>query len=147
MPNLTAGSPPLQQRVEKFIDSIGQKNAQPVTVPTLCQISVPRPDFQCMDPIEQLELDTPPDVTEALEHAFTRAADFMAVQRSGGDSVSLDAVARLQDSVGLSEAARVVFRERLTEINVDADRGQVFFGVILGLMAAAEVREREGSVR
>jgi hypothetical protein len=45
-----------------------------------------------------------------IAEAFDRIEDFVAVQ---GSEISVDAVNRLQESVGIDEEARATFRDRV----------------------------------
>lgn len=74
----------------------------------------------------------------ALETAFDRIDDFLAVQ---ADELSMDAVLRLQESVGVDDDARAAFARRLSEVQPDAAPGAVLLGVLLGL-SAAELSDR-----
>ena len=66
-----------------------------------------------------------------LDAAFDRIDDFVAVQ---GPAISVDAVDRLQEAVGVSADARAVIRERVAAIG-DASAGSVLLGVLVGLLA------------
>lgn len=74
----------------------------------------------------------------ALETAFDRIDDFLAVQAG---ELSMDAVLRLQESVGVDDDARAAFARRLSEVHPDAAPGAVLLGVLLGL-SAAELSDR-----
>ena len=50
--------------------------------------------------------------------------------------IGMEAVMLLQESVGIDDETRVLFRDRLADISPGAHRGQVLFGLILGLIAA-----------
>jgi hypothetical protein len=67
-----------------------------------------------------------------LDKAFDRIDDFVAVQ---GPAISVEAVDRLQEAVGVDEGARAVIRERIADLG-DASAGSVLLGVLVGLMAA-----------
>ena len=77
-----------------------------------------------------------------LERAFDRLSDFEAVQRGTSFDDLTDAVARLQESVGIDENDRALIRERLQQrSSAPGTHGAVLMGVILGLMAADLARE------
>ena len=77
-----------------------------------------------------------------LERAFDRLSDFEAVQRGASFADLTDAVARLQESVGIDEDDRALIRERLERRSTaSGTHGAVLMGVILGLMAADLARE------
>jgi len=88
-----------------------------------------------MERFPDLALGSPQDISGALERAFDRAADFMAVQRADG-GITVESVTLLQEAVGIAAPARGLFRERLSEVSPASMPGQVLFGVILGLLAA-----------
>jgi hypothetical protein len=67
-----------------------------------------------------------------LDKAFDRIDDFVAVQ---GPAISVEAVDRLQEAVGVDEGARAVIRGRIADLG-DASAGSVLLGVLVGLMAA-----------
>ena len=68
-----------------------------------------------------------------LSQAFDRLEDFMAVW---SDGIPPDAVARLQESVGLDDELRGVFARRLDALQPNAHPGAVLLGLLLGLSAA-----------
>jgi hypothetical protein len=70
-----------------------------------------------------------------MTHAFDRIEAFCAVQLAERGGYSREALARLQDAVGLDEDGRSVISERLPAI-ADADAGAVLLGVLLGLFAS-----------
>jgi hypothetical protein len=75
--------------------------------------------------------------TVALARAFDRIDDFNAVQAGRTGGALRDAVIRLQGSVGIFDATRILIRDRLDEINASPGAaGHVLLGVIVGLMAA-----------
>jgi hypothetical protein len=78
--------------------------------------------------------------TEAgIAEAFDRIENFVAVQ---GTEISVDAVNRLQESVGIDEEARAIFRDRVEALDSRFRAGQVLLGVIVGLLAAQLEAER-----
>ena len=86
-------------------------------------------------------------INDSLARAFARIDDFEAVQANAGGRELIDAVARLQESVGVDDEARALIGERLRERR-DASRrapGHVLLGIILGLIAA-ELRSETESV-
>jgi hypothetical protein len=74
-----------------------------------------------------------------IAEAFDRIEDFVAVQ---GSEISVDAVNRLQESVGIDEEARATFRDRVEALDSRFRAAQVLLGVIVGLLAAQLEAER-----
>ena len=83
----------------------------------------------------------PPEISDALAEAFDRMGDFIAVQCAATGVIGMEAVILLQESVGIDEETRALFGERLGEISPGAHRGQVLFGLVLGLIAAQAERD------
>lgn len=75
-------------------------------------------------------------MTTALDSAFDRLDDFLAVQAGAGPPALLDAVERLQESVGVDAAARGRIAARLEALRFDALSGPVVLGLVVGLLAA-----------
>lgn len=75
-------------------------------------------------------------LTDALDEAFTRIEDFLAVQTAGGSGIELDNVLRLQESVGVDDDTRAVFAQRLSAVQPNAPAGAVLLGLLVGLSAA-----------
>jgi hypothetical protein len=71
--------------------------------------------------------------TLPLNQAMDRLEDFLTVW---SDGVPLDALERLQESVGIDAELRGVFASRLESLQPNAHAGAVLLGVILGLSAA-----------
>jgi hypothetical protein len=74
--------------------------------------------------------------THRLDEAFDRLEDFLAVQ---GPALSADAVARLQEAVGVDADARAVIAERVSALDREGHgttAGSVLLGVLVGLFAA-----------
>ncbi len=79
------------------------------------------------------------EITDSVDTAFDRLADFQSVQAGADADQMLEAVTLLQESVGISDDDRVLLRDRLEEIRgTKPAKGAVLLGLILGLMAAAE---------
>ncbi len=77
------------------------------------------------------------EITDSLARAFDRIADFQAVQSGRSGKELLEAVTRLQESVGIGDEPRAVIAERLDTIAGSSRApGHVLLGVIVGLMAA-----------
>lgn len=78
----------------------------------------------------------------ALDRAFDRLADFVAVQ---GEALDVDAVVLLQESLGIDDDARVLFGERLEQLQPTrpTPTGAALLGLILGLSAAELAAERD----
>jgi hypothetical protein len=72
-------------------------------------------------------------LTESLAQAFDRFEDFLAVW---SDGIPLEAVVRLQESVGVDDDVRGLFAERLEQLQPGAAPGGVLLGLLLGLTAA-----------
>ena len=68
-----------------------------------------------------------------IAKALDRIDDFLSVQ---GDCPSREAVDLLQASVGINEDTRAVLAQRIDAFGEHCHRGQVLFGVIVGLLAA-----------
>jgi hypothetical protein len=85
------------------------------------------------------------DDTSTLERplgeAFDRLEDFLAVWSEG---VTLDAVERLQESVGVNTELRRMFADRLERMQPHAPAAAVLLGLLLGL-SAAELRGSMGA--
>lgn len=75
-------------------------------------------------------------MTTPLDRAFDRLDDFLAVQASASPAALLDAVERLQESVGVDDAARGRIAARLDALRLDAQAGPLTLGLVLGLLAA-----------
>jgi len=75
-------------------------------------------------------------LTDALDEAFTRLEDFLAVQTADGGRLELDHVLRLQESVGVDDDTRAVFAQRLSAVQPDVPAGAVLLGLLVGLSAA-----------
>jgi hypothetical protein len=82
-------------------------------------------------------------LTDALQAAFDRIEDFLAVQSADGAPIALEPVMRLQESVGINDDARAAFVERLSDVQPDGDAGAVLLGLIVGLSAAQLDRDEE----
>ena len=85
------------------------------------------------------------EINDSLARAFARIDDFESVQAGVGGQDLIDAVVRLQESVGIDDEARALIGERLRERG-DASRrapGHVLLGIILGLIAAELHSETE----
>jgi hypothetical protein len=79
------------------------------------------------------------EIADSLATAFDRIGDFRAVQSGAGTEELREAVALLQESVGIRDSERVLLRERLEDISgSDRAGGHVLLGLILGLMASEE---------
>lgn len=79
------------------------------------------------------------EIEESLTRAFGRIADFQAVQRDASADELADAVALLQESVGISDVQRGAVREGIERIaGAERATGHVLLGVIVGLMAGEE---------
>lgn len=77
------------------------------------------------------------EIADSLARAFDRIADFQTVQIGCTSDELLDAVTRLQESVGIADEPRAVIAERLDTIAGSSRApGHVLLGVIVGLMAA-----------
>ena len=85
------------------------------------------------------------EINDSLARAFARIDDFEAVQANVGGQELVDAVVRLQESVGIDDEARALIRERLRERDDASHRapGHVLLGIILGLVAAELHSETE----
>lgn len=70
-----------------------------------------------------------------LADAFDRVESFCAVQLAEQGGFTLEAVARLQEAVGLGDAERRLVAQRLPALG-DSSAGAVLLGVLLGLFAA-----------
>jgi hypothetical protein len=70
-----------------------------------------------------------------ISDAFDRLEAFCAVQMAEHGGYTPEAVARLQEAVGLSDTERSVITERLPEV-CDAPGGAVLLGLMLGLFAS-----------
>ncbi len=81
-------------------------------------------------------------LTAALQEAFDRIEDFLAVQATHGRPLELAQVLCLQESVGVDDQARAVFARRLSEIQPEASAGAVLLGLLVGLSAAQLQSER-----
>lgn len=79
---------------------------------------------------------------DALQAAFDRLEDFLAVQTDVGGRIAVEPVLRLQESVGVDDNARSEFARRLREIQPNAPAGAVLLGLVVGLCAAQLERER-----
>ena len=77
-------------------------------------------------------------VDHSLADALARIDDFEAVQAGVSGQDLVDAVARLQESVGLDDDARARIREWIGERGSASRRapGHLLLGIIVGLMAA-----------
>lgn len=75
-------------------------------------------------------------MTTALDRAFDRLDDFLAVQASASPPALLAAVARLQESVGVDDASRGRIAARLHALRLDAQAGPLVLGIVVGLLAA-----------
>jgi hypothetical protein len=85
------------------------------------------------------------EITDNIGRAFDRIDDFKAVQAGVDADELLDAVIRLQESVGIEDEARAVIGERLdARVGSTPAPGQVLLGVIIGLIAAQLGSEAEG---
>ncbi len=78
---------------------------------------------------------------DALQAAFDRIEDFLAVQSDADGRIGLEPVLRLQESVGVDDDARSEFARRLREIQPGAPAGAVLLGLVVGLSAAQLERE------
>jgi hypothetical protein len=70
-----------------------------------------------------------------LSNAFDRVESFCAVQLAEHGGFTPEAVARLQEAVGLGDAERCVISQRLPSLG-DPSAGAVLLGVLLGLFAS-----------
>jgi hypothetical protein len=75
------------------------------------------------------------DLGDPLARAFDRIEDFESVQAGIRGPALVEAVKRLQESVGIDDEARALICERL-ESQPHASVGDVVFGLIVGLIAA-----------
>lgn len=76
-------------------------------------------------------------ITDTLARAFDRIDDFERVQSGVRGKELVEAVDRLQESVGIDDDARALIGERLDQIKgSDKAPGHVLLGVIVGLIAA-----------
>jgi hypothetical protein len=75
------------------------------------------------------------ELSDTLARAFDRIEDFESVQADTRGRELVDAVKRLQESVGIDDEARALICERL-EARPGAAAGDVVFGLIVGLIAA-----------
>ena len=79
-----------------------------------------------------------------LDRAFDRIEDFQAVQDGVVGEELLEAVNRLQESVGIADEPRALIAERLGGIAGSSRApGHVLLGVIVGLMAAELAAEAD----
>lgn len=77
------------------------------------------------------------EITDSLARAFDRIADFQVVQSESSSDELLEAVTRLQESVGIADGPRALIAERLATVPGSSRApGHVLLGVIVGLMAA-----------
>ena len=60
-----------------------------------------------------------------------------------GSEISVEAVNRLQESVGIDDETRATFRDRVETLDSRFRAGQVLLGVIVGLLAAQLQGERD----
>jgi hypothetical protein len=81
-------------------------------------------------------------LTDALQAAFDRIEDFLAVQSGDGGAIALEPVMRLQESVGIDDDARAAFVARLSDVQPNAHAGAVLLGLIVGLCAAELDRDK-----
>jgi hypothetical protein len=75
---------------------------------------------------------------DRLATAFDRIDDFLAVQSPG---LTLDAVLRLQEAVGIDDHARALIGERLATLEQRGQRaavGSLLLGLLIGLFAGAD---------
>ena len=72
-----------------------------------------------------------------LADAFDRVDAFCAVQMAEQGGLTLQAVARLQEAVGLEDAERRLVLQRLPALG-ETSAGAVLLGVVLGLFAAQD---------
>jgi len=86
------------------------------------------------------------DATDSLAGALARIDDFEAVQADVCGQELVDAVARLQESVGLDDEARARIGEWLGERGSASRRapGHLLLGIVVGLMTAELRSEAEG---
>ncbi len=86
------------------------------------------------------------EIDDSLARALARIDDFEAVQSRVSGQDLVDAVAHLQESVGLDDEARARIGEWLGERGSASRRapGHLLLGVIVGLMAAELRSEAEG---
>lgn len=80
-------------------------------------------------------------LTDALQAAFDRIEDFLAVQADNAGQIAIEPVMRLQESVGVDDDARAAFAQRLQATQPDVSPGAVLLGLIVGLSAAQLQRE------
>ena len=76
--------------------------------------------------------------TDHLATAFDRIDDFLAVQTPG---LTLDAVLRLQEAVGIDDHARTLIGERISALEQRgqcAAAGSLVLGLLVGLFAGTE---------
>ena len=81
-------------------------------------------------------------LTAALQEAFDRLQDFLAIQAAGDRPLELAQVLRLQQSIGVDDQARAVFARCLDEVQPNAPAGAVLLGLLVGLSAAQLQAER-----
>jgi hypothetical protein len=81
-------------------------------------------------------------LTVALQEAFDRMQDFLAVQAADGLPLELAQVLCLQESVGVDDQTRAVFARCLGEVQPNAPAGAVLLGLLVGLSAAQLQAER-----
>ncbi|MGH2954089.1 MAG: hypothetical protein ACRDK9_08735 [Solirubrobacterales bacterium] len=87
------------------------------------------------------------EISDSVARAFDRIDDFHAVQRGLGAAELLDAVIRLQESVGIVDDTRALLKERLEAIGGSTKApGHVLLGLIIGL-TAAELAAEAGAPR
>jgi hypothetical protein len=75
---------------------------------------------------------------DRLAAAFDRIDDFLAVQTPG---LTLDAVLRLQEAVGIDDHARALIGERIAALEQRgqcAAAGSLVLGLLLGLFAGTD---------
>jgi len=86
----------------------------------------------------------PPEISDDLARAFARIDDFEAVQAGVRGEELAQALARLQESLGVDDEARALIRERLDRRGElwGGGAGHVLFGIIVGLLAAELRSER-----
>jgi hypothetical protein len=89
-------------------------------------------------------IDTDPSSMDAtaeagIAEALDRIEDFIAVQ---GSQISVEAVNLLQESVGIDEETRAIFRDRVESLGPTYRPAPILLGVIVGLLAAQLEAER-----
>ena len=89
------------------------------------------------------------EISASLARAFKRLDDFQAVQGRASADERLDAVLRLQESVGIGDEARALISERVESTDGrNSPLGHLLLGIIVGLTAAeleAEAGDRRSS--